>query len=261
MADSRSIKIASWNVNGIRAVQKKGFADSVATLNPDILCLQETKISEDKLTASHTKLADYYSYWSFAAKKGYSGVGVYTRIEPKEVEHGFGNAKFDDEGRILVLSFDSFTLLNIYYPNSGQGPERLQYKMDFYEAFLEFITQRRKSGQNIIFCGDLNIAHQAIDLAQPERNQNSAGFLPCEREWVERLINQGYVDTFRHFNKEAGNYTWWDYRTFARDNNVGWRIDYFFVNKEILPRVLTATSHSDVLGSDHCPISIDIALD
>ncbi|MCC6931748.1 MAG: exodeoxyribonuclease III [Deltaproteobacteria bacterium] len=259
MGKLKKINIYSWNVNGIRAVWGKGFKEWVAKVQPDILCLQETKISADKLTPTISEMEGYNSFWAHAEKKGYSGVCVYTKNKPSKVEYGFGVPELDREGRVLVLHYDDFTLLNIYYPNSGQGEERLKYKMKFYDAFLKFINKRKKSGQHIIFCGDLNVAHKEIDLADPEKNKNSSGFLPCEREWVDRIINDNYIDTFRYFNDKPGNYTWWDYRTFAREKNIGWRIDYFFVSDEIINRVKTATIHSEVLGSDHCPISISLA--
>jgi exodeoxyribonuclease III len=252
------MRILSWNVNGIRAAYKKGFLDWLKEENPDILCIQETKAHPDQLTDDLRNPEGYESYFSSAEKKGYSGVAIYTKQKPKNVEHGFGIKKFDSEGRILVAEYPKFVLMSIYYPNGKASPERLKYKMEFYDAFLKFTNKLKKQGKNIIVCGDVNTAHKEIDIARPKENEKVSGFLPEEREWIDKFLSNGYLDTFRMFNSEPDNYTWWDQITRARDRNVGWRIDYFYVNEEFKKNVKDAFILSDVMGSDHCPIGIEI---
>ncbi len=252
------MRILSWNVNGIRAAYKKGFLDWLKQENPDIICIQETKAHPDQLTDDLKNPEGYESYFSSAEKKGYSGVAIYTKKKPKNVEHGFGIKKFDSEGRILVAEYDKFVLMSIYYPNGKASPERLKYKMEFYDAFLKFINKLKKQGKNIIVCGDVNTAHKEIDIARPKENEKISGFLPEERAWIDKFLSDGYLDTFRMFNSEPDNYTWWDQITRARDRNVGWRIDYFYVNEEFKKNVKKAFILSDVMGSDHCPIGIEI---
>lgn len=255
---SREINIYSWNVNGVRAVKNKGFDDWVRETKPDILCIQETKISKDKLTPEIENLPRYLSYWSCAERKGYSGTATFCKDDPLKVKYGFGVPRFDNEGRIVLTEHDHFFLFNIYFPNSGQGEERLKYKLDFYQTFLDYCKKLRKKGKGIIFCGDVNTAHREIDLENPVENKNSAGFMPCEREWVDRFIDADFVDSFRYFCNEPRQYTWWDYRTRARDKNIGWRIDYFFVDKSLIDNVTASTIHPNILGSDHCPISLTL---
>ncbi len=252
------MRLVSFNVNGIRAITKKGFFDWVNNDSPDVLCLQETKARPDQLTEDILKPAGYHSYWASAEKKGYSGVAVYSKREPVAVDVGLGVPEFDAEGRTLVLDFDDFLLYNIYYPNGGAGNKRVPFKMRFYDAFLEHVEERRQAGRHIVVCGDVNTAHTEIDLARPKANERTTGFLPEEREWVSTFLNTGYVDTFRHFDSSPDNYTWWDYKTRARDRNIGWRIDYFFINQEFLPRLTSAFILKDVMGSDHCPVGIEI---
>src|SRR5574338_114580 len=254
----KKLKLLSWNVNGIRAVHKKGFLDWFNKENPDILCLQETKASEDQLVDGLRNPAGYKSYFASAEKKGYSGVAIYTRKEPLKIINGFGIKKFDSEGRVLTADYGKFVLLNIYYPNGKASAERLKYKLDFYEAFLKYAEALRAKGKNLIICGDVNTAHKEIDLAHPKENETVSGFLPVERKWMDKCIGCGYVDTFRVFNQEPGQYTWWHVITRARERNIGWRIDYFFVNKEFSDNVKTAFIQPDVMGSDHCPIGIEI---
>lgn len=253
-----SWKLVSWNVNGIRAVSKKGFSEWVAEEGPDILCVQETKAHEEQLGPEITDLPGYKSYWVQAEKKGYSGVAAYTRHEPISVQKGFGEERFDSEGRTLVLEYPDFTLFNVYFPNGKKNKERLQYKMDFYEAILERWEALRKEGKSVIFCGDVNTAHKEIDLARPKQNEKVSGFLPVERAWMDKIADMGYVDTFRHYNQEPDKYTWWDVITRARDRNVGWRIDYFYVTEDLLPNVSNAWISADVMGSDHCPVGIEV---
>lgn len=255
----KKIKLLSWNVNGIRAVQKKGFVDWFLNENPDMLCLQETKAHPEQLSKELLNVNGYKSYFSSSiVKKGYSGVAIYTKQEPLTVEHGFGIPKFDDEGRILIAEYKKFVLLNIYYPNGKASAERLQYKMDFYDAFLEHTNKLVKQGKKLVICGDVNTAHKEIDLARPKENEKVSGFLPVEREWMDIFFANGYVDTFRMFNSEPGHYSWWDMITRARERNVGWRIDYFFVSENFRKNVKHAFIMPDVMGSDHCPVGIDL---
>ena len=253
------MKILCWNVNGIRAIHKKGFVEWISLANPDILCLNETKASPEQLPDELLNIPGYKSYFSSSTvKKGYSGVAIYTKEEPIKVLHGYGEPRFDDEGRIIIAEYKDFTLINNYYPNGKASPERLQYKLDFYDAFLAFANSLKKKGKNVVVCGDFNTAHQEIDLARPKENSKVSGFLPVEREWLDTLIANGYVDTFRMFNQEGGNYTWWDMVTRARERNVGWRIDYFFVNEAFKAKVKNGFILPDVMGSDHCPLGIEL---
>jgi exodeoxyribonuclease-3 len=252
------IKFLSWNVNGIRAIYKKGLLDWLQKEAPDILCLQETKAGGETIPEDLLKLAGYHVDFSSAEKKGYSGVITFSRITPQNVVKGFGMEGFDREGRILISNFDNFVLFNIYFPNGKASGERLKYKMDFYGAFLVQADKARGEGKSIVICGDVNTAHKEIDIARPKENARSSGFLPEERAWMDQLLSHGYVDTFRLFNDEAGRYTWWDMVTRARERNVGWRIDYFFVSEDIKDRVTSAVILADVMGSDHCPIGITL---
>lgn len=252
------MKLLSWNVNGIRAVDKKGFYDWFKQEKPDILCLQEIKAGKDQFPPHLRHTPGYHIYINPAQRKGYSGVATYSKQQVHDIKTGFNLEKFDKEGRILITEYPSFVLFNIYYPNGKQSEERLNYKLDFYNTFLDYADNLKQQDKNIIVCGDLNTAHKPIDLTHPKANENISGFLPVERAWIDTFIDHGYVDTFRHFNKEPNNYTWWSYRTQARKRNVGWRLDYFFVNKEFLDHVKNAYILSDVLGSDHCPVGIDI---
>jgi exodeoxyribonuclease-3 len=255
------MRLLSWNVNGIRAVQKKGFVEWLLKENPDMLCVQETKASSEQLSDELLNVNGYKSYFSSSiVKKGYSGVAIYTKEEPVKVEHGFGIPRFDDEGRIIITHYKKFVLINIYYPNGKASAERLQYKMDFYDAFLEYSNKLVKAGKKLVICGDVNTAHKEIDLARPKENSKVSGFLPIEREWLDIFFENGYVDTFRMFNSEPGHYSWWDQVTRARERNVGWRIDYFFVSENFRKNVKDAFIMPDVMGSDHCPVGIEISL-
>ncbi|MBD3426506.1 MAG: exodeoxyribonuclease III [Candidatus Omnitrophica bacterium] len=252
----KKIRIYSWNVNGIRAVARKGFVEWLGAESPDALCLQETKAHPEQLDDDIRSPEGYHAYWNNPPRKGYAGVSVYTRTEPSSVEDDFPPSDFDTEGRMLKLQIGDFVLLNVYFPNGGMGPERLGYKLDFYEKFLKYIDGIES--RNIVICGDFNTAHKPIDLARPKQNEMFSGFLPEERAWLDKLVSHGYVDTFRHFNDEPGQYTWWDYKSRSRERNVGWRIDYFFVTEKFLPRVKDAFILSEVTGSDHCPVGIEI---
>jgi exodeoxyribonuclease-3 len=255
------IRILSWNVNGIRAVNRKGFHDWFLEDKSDILCVQETKAMFKQFPADIRSVDGYQLHCSEAERKGYSGVATYTNIKPKKVQKGFGIPKFDLEGRTLITDYGDFVLFNIYFPNGKMSEERLQYKLDFYDSFLDYADGLKEEGRNIVICGDVNTAHKEIDLARPKENEKISGFLPVEREWIDRFLSHGYVDTFREFNQDPDQYTWWSYRTRARERNVGWRLDYFFVNSEFMDNVESAYILTDVMGSDHCPVGLDIQLE
>lgn len=254
------MKLISWNVNGIRALLRNGYWSDIFAFSPDILCLQETKAHPDQLSDELREKQGYQSFFaSSEVKKGYSGVAVYSKVQPTEVKYGMGIKKFDQEGRMLELHFKDFVLLNVYFPNGGQGPERLKYKLDFYDAFFEHIEGLRKKKKNIIFCGDINTAHEEIDLARPKENEKNTGFLPEERAWIDEVVRAGYVDTFRNFNpNKVGAYSYWDMKTRARDRNVGWRIDYFFVSSNMQNKLKSASILPQVFGSDHCPVVLEL---
>lgn len=252
------LTILSWNVNGIRAVYKKGFIDWLTDASPDILCVQETKAAEDQMPFDLKMIDGYHAFFSSADKKGYSGVALYAKSKPTSIARGFGIPRFDSEGRILIADYDGFVLFNIYFPNGKMSPERLQYKLDFYDAFLDYVNDVVNMGRNVIICGDVNTAHKEIDLARPRENEKVSGFLPVERAWIDKFIENGYVDTFRQFDGSPGRYTWWDLKSGARERNVGWRIDYFFVSSGFIGNVKRAYILPEVPGSDHCPIGITI---
>ena len=254
-------RLLSWNVNGIRSVGKKGFFEFISNDNPDILCIQETKAREEDIPKELKEITDYYSYFSSPERKGYSGVGVYTKERPLSIKSNFGISKFDSEGRALILEYPYFILLNVYFPNGKMSGERLQYKMDFYEMFLDYVKDLLVQGKKIIVCGDVNTAHKEIDIARPKENEKISGFLPEERAWIDKFIEVGFIDTFRHFNKEPANYSWWDYKSRARDRNVGWRIDYFFISSNLIKNLSSAFILNEVIGSDHCPVGIEILLE
>ncbi len=250
-------KLLCWNVNGIRAIKKKGFFDWFYKESPDILCLQETKVNLDQLDEDFRNLKGYKAYWAYPERKGYGGVAVFTKNEPREVQYDFGKG-FDVEGRVIIAVFPEFTLFNIYYPNGKSSPERLRYKMEFYDVFLKYIDSLKAKGEKLVVCGDVNTAHKEIDLARPKENSKSSGFLPEERAWMDKFVSHGYIDTFRRFNQEPDNYSYWDIKSGARARNVGWRIDYFFVSENLLTSLTSSFIQKDVTGSDHCPIGITL---
>ncbi|MEA4957341.1 MAG: exodeoxyribonuclease III [Methanobrevibacter sp.] len=254
------INLISWNVNGIRAVAKKGFLDWFSSSKPDILCIQEIKAQVEQLPRKLKHIDGYNSYFNPAERKGYSGVATYSTLKPKETAMDMGIDKFDHEGRFQRFDFDDFILLNLYWPNGGMGEDRLQFKLEFYDTFLDYSNNLRDEGNNLVICGDLNTAHKPIDIARPKENEKVSGFMPIEREWIDKFLDNGYVDTFRMFNGQPEQYTWWSYRTRARDRNVGWRLDYFFVNEEFKDNVIDSYILSDVMGSDHCPIGLNIEI-
>lgn len=255
---SKLMRILSWNVNGIRAVHKKGFLDWLDREQPDILCLQETKASVDQLPHELMNPEGYKSYWSSAQRKGYSGVGVYTKSPVLKVEYGMGIEEFDMEGRFIRIDLEEFVLMNVYFPNGKMGKERLDFKLRFYDSFLNYIENLRKEKTPIIFVGDVNTAHMEIDLARPRENSKVSGFLPIEREWIDKVVERGYVDTFRKLNGGLVQYSWWDLKSGARSRNIGWRIDYVFVSPDLEKHVVKAFMMNDVEGSDHCPVGIEL---
>ncbi len=251
------MRIIAWNVNGIRAAVRNGLLQWLEKTQPDILCVQEVKASPQELDTPILKPPGYRSFWQPARRRGYSGVGVYVKKRPLSVRP-MGIDAFDAEGRVQVIEYKRFTLVNAYFPNSQPERRRIAYKLAFCNAMIGFCNALRDAGRTIIISGDYNIAHTEIDLARPRQNTNSPGFLPEERAAMTRFLAAGYVDTFRHFCKEPGHYTWWSYRTDARARNVGWRIDYHCVNKEFVPHVRESTILSEVMGADHCPVAITI---
>jgi exodeoxyribonuclease-3 len=254
------MQLISWNVNGIRAAFRKGFLDWFHRQNPDIFCVQETKAQPDQLPEELLNVPGYQAIFHSAERKGYSGVAIYSKVKPNAVRTGLGIDKFDHEGRTIIADYGDFVLLNIYFPNGQMSAERLQFKLEFYDAFLELVDQMNRDGKNVIICGDVNTAHKAIDLARPKENEKISGFLPVERDWLDQFVDYGWVDTFRMFHPEPEQYTWWDLRTRARERNIGWRIDYFFVNERFQENVINSFILPDVAGSDHCPIGIEITL-
>ncbi len=258
--NSDGTKLISWNVNGLRAVYKKGNFADIIKKDADIFCFYETKAEEIQLVVDVRAPKGYFAYFSHSKmRKGYSGVAVYTKVKPEKVEEGMGVKDIDNEGRLLVLYYPDFVLLNCYFPNGGGGPSRLKYKLDFYDAFLGFTERLRKKGHKVIICGDVNTAHEEVDLARPKANEKNTGFLPEERAWIDELINHGYLDIYRHLHPNTKDvYTYWDMKTSARDRNVGWRIDYFFISSDLLTRVKQAVMMSDFYGSDHCPIVLEL---
>ena len=254
------MKLYSWNVNGIRAAEKKGFLNWLEETRVDILCVQETKAAVDQLSESVLKNHGYYAYFHSAEKRGYSGVATFCKSKPLYVQEGLGLERYDKEGRVLLTEHNNFLLYNIYFPNGQKNDERLQYKLDFYDDLLLIINEQVESGMNVVVAGDWNTAHHPIDLARPKDNINNSGFMPVEREKLDIYVENRWVDTFRIFNPEPNRYSWWTYRFGARERNVGWRIDYFFVNEGFTQYVIDADIHDDVLGSDHCPVSLALEL-
>ena len=239
---------------------KKGLIDFIYTEEADIYCFQETKATSRQIPVQLREISGYRSYYSSPIKKGYSGVAVYSRSKPGRVGYSLSVSRFDDEGRVIILDLEGFVLINVYFPNGGASPARLDYKMDFYDHFLRFINELRDEGKKIIFCGDVNTAHKEIDLARPKANENNTGFLPQERAWIDRVVGSGYLDTFRVFNTEGGKYSWWDYKTRARERNVGWRLDYFFAVDDLKNNLQDSYMLDDIMGSDHCPVVLELKI-
>ncbi len=255
-SDSR--RIISWNVNGLRAVERKGLFDQIFTNNPDVVCLQETKSEAHQLPETITNRPGYYAYFNASkARKGYSGVAIFSQEEPVEVLYDMNIPELDQEGRVITAIFKDYVVVNCYFPNGGGGPVRLDYKLKFYDAFLLFVENLHKNYSNVIFCGDVNTAHHPIDLARPKENEKNTGFLPEERAWLDTVEAHGWIDIYRHLHPDRSDmYTYWDMKTRARERNVGWRIDYFFISPAVVKRAPKASILSNVYGSDHCPIEL-----
>jgi exodeoxyribonuclease-3 len=257
------VQIFSWNVNGIRAAEKKGFVPWLLSSGADVVCVQETKARPEQLPPGLTQPraggVAYKSYWASARRPGYSGAAIFCRAEPDDVFF-LGVPAFDDEGRVVAARFGELVVVSAYFPNSQEAGARLGYKLAFCEAILRFCDGLVSRGQNVVLSGDYNIAHKPIDLKNPASNEGNPGYLPEERAWMDAFTGSGWVDTFRHFCKEEGRYTWWSYRFHAREKNVGWRIDYQCVNAGLLPRVLSSAIHAETPGSDHCPVSLAVEL-
>ena len=250
------MKIYSFNVNGLRAIMKKDFLSWVDSVKPDILCLQETKLSDKDFSI---ELPGYHQYYSCAQKKGYSGTAIFSRIEPVSVTEGIGFAEHDMEGRTLIAEFEGFYLISVYVPNSQDELRRLDYRQVWDKDFEDFVS-RLKESKPVIFCGDLNVAHEEIDIRNPKTNTRNAGFTIEERNDFSRLLSRGFIDTFRYLHPDEVKYSWWSYRFKAREKNIGWRIDYFVVSDDLKDRLKSAEIHNEVFGSDHCPVSIEIDL-
>ncbi|WP_243358922.1 exodeoxyribonuclease III [Fundidesulfovibrio terrae] len=249
----------SWNVNGLRAAAGKGFHEWLETCGADVVGIQETKLQKDHENGFPEVHGYKTVFASSSVKKGYSGVGVYYRAEPLAVNAELPDPKFGGEGRLLHLEYPDFHFFTVYFPNGQMGPDRLEYKLGYYDAFLAH-AQELRAKKPIVVCGDVNTAHTELDLKNAKSNEKTSGFLPVERAWLDTFVAAGYVDTFRMFEKDGGHYSWWDYRFQARARNVGWRIDYFFVSEELRPRVKRAWIESDVMGSDHCPVGLELDL-
>ena len=250
------MKFVSWNVNGLRAAIGKGFMESFEKLDADIFCLQETKLSEGQLDI---ELKGYHQYWNYAEKKGYSGTAVFTKKEPLNVTYGIGIPEHDKEGRVITLEFEDFYFITVYVPNSQRELTRLAYRQEWEAAFLSYILKLEEK-KPVIYCGDLNVAHKEIDLKNPSSNHHNAGFTDEERECFSKVLESGYIDTFRYFYPDRKDiYSWWSYMFHARENNAGWRIDYFVASKKLEGRLKGADIHCDIMGSDHCPVELEIS--
>ena len=247
------MKLISWNVNGLRAVMGKGFDESIAALDADVICLQETKVQAGQ---AEVTLPGYHQYWNYAEKKGYSGTAIFTRREPQGVRYGMDLPEHDGEGRVITLDMGNFHLLTVYTPNSQRELTRLDYRMAWEDAFRAYVLGLEED-KPVILCGDMNVAHQPIDLKNPKTNENNAGFTRQERDKMTQLLDSGYIDTFRHFHpEETGAYSWWSYMFHAREKNAGWRIDYFLASRKLEDRLVSACIHPEIMGSDHCPVEL-----
>lgn len=251
------MKLVSWNVNGLRAVMGKGFMDSFKALDADVFCLQETKLQEGQIELD---LPGYTQYWNYAEKKGYSGTAVFTKIKPLKVTYGIGVSEHDHEGRVITLEFEDFYFITVYVPNSQRELTRLAYRQEWERDFLKYICGLEKS-KPVIYCGDLNVAHKEIDLKNPKSNHGNAGFTDEERECFTKVLDSGYTDTFRYFYPDKAEiYSWWSYMFHSREKNAGWRIDYFVASDKLKDKLVDAKIHTDIFGSDHCPVELDINL-
>lgn len=257
------MKITTWNVNGLRAALGKGALDWLDQHQPDVLCLQEVRAQPDQIAENHRQALDErfpHAAWNPAARHGYSGVATFCRRPPVEIWLGLGDDRFDSEGRVIVSRFPGFLLYNIYFPNGGQDNARVPYKLDFYARLLEICGELHARGERIVICGDFNTAHRPIDLKNPRENEGNTGFLPEEREWIDRYLEHGFVDIYRQLYPERVQYTWWTFRMNARARNIGWRLDYFLISPQLAPQVDDVIIHDQVLGSDHCPVTLSIEI-
>lgn len=254
------MKIISYNVNGIRAALKKDWIKWLKTVNPDVVCLQETKIQEGQILTEIFEDEGYNTYWHYAQKKGYSGVAIFSKQTPLHIEYGCGIPKYDNEGRIIRADFKGLSVISAYFPSGSSGETRQDFKMEFLSDFKSYIDELKQECPNLIISGDYNICHKAIDIHNPVSNKNSSGFLPEEREWISQFINSGFIDSFRYFNEQSHNYTWWTYRFGARKKNLGWRIDYHMVSNSLKNKLKRAAILSEAVHSDHCPILVELDL-
>lgn len=254
------MKLYSWNVNGIRAAEKKGFVDWLQATKPDILGVQETKARPEQLSKNLLEPEGYHTYWAIAEKKGYSGVALYSRTEPNDVQIGLGIAEFDAEGRTIIAEYDDFMFVTTYVPSASKGKDFVPFKLNYCQALLDRCNTWRAEGKQVIICGDINISHKEIDLARPKTNHKTTGFMPEERAFLDKwFIEEGYIDSYRHFEPDTEEvYSWWSMRSGARPRNVGWRLDYFIVSPNVVNSLDSATIHTETMGSDHCPVSITL---
>lgn len=252
------MRIITYNVNGIRAAMNKGLVEWLKSAEPDVLCVQEIKANPEQVDLSSFEAMGYHHYWHPAQKKGYSGVAIFSKIEPRNIEYGCGIKEYDDEGRILRIDFDSLSVMSVYHPSGSSGDLRQEFKMKWLSDFNGYIQELKKTRTELVLCGDFNICHKEIDIHNPRTNANTSGFLPEEREWMEQFINTGFIDTFRHFNKDPHHYSWWSYRAGARGKNLGWRIDYNMVTQNLQERLKRAVILPDAMHSDHCPVLLEV---
>ncbi len=253
------MKIVTYNVNGIRAAMSKGLIDWISQVSPDVLCVQEIKANPDQVGVFEFEELGYHHYWYPAQKKGYSGVAIFTKQKPKHIEYGCGIKEYDDEGRILRIDFEEFSVMSVYHPSGSSGDLRQAFKMEWLGAFLNYINQLKATYPKLVICGDFNICHKAIDIHNPKSNANTSGFLPEEREWMEQFINSGFVDSFRYFNQEPHQYSWWSYRAGSRAKNLGWRIDYNFVTDNLKNKISRSVILPSAIHSDHCPVLLEMS--
>ena len=253
------MKIITYNLNGIRAAMSKGLIDWISQVSPDVLCVQEIKANPDQVGVFEFEELGYHHYWYPAQKKGYSGVAIFTKQKPKHIEYGCGIKEYDDEGRILRIDFEEFSVMSVYHPSGSSGDLRQAFKMEWLGAFLNYINQLKAIYPKLVICGDFNICHKAIDIHNPKSNANTSGFLPEEREWMEQFINSGFVDSFRYFNQEPHQYSWWSYRAGSRAKNLGWRIDYNFVTDNLKNRISRSVILPSAIHSDHCPVLLEMS--
>lgn len=252
------MKIVTYNVNGIRAAMGKGLIDWIKQTDPDVLCLQEVKATPEQVGVFELEELGYHHFWYPAQKKGYSGVAIFTKIKPKNVVYGCGIAEYDFEGRVIRADFDDFSVMSVYHPSGSSGDERQAFKMKWLSDYTNYINEVKKTQPNLILSGDFNICHKAIDIHNPKSNANTSGFLPEEREWMEQFINTGFIDTFRHFNQDPHQYSWWSYRAGSRDKNLGWRIDYNLASAGLASRLKRSVILPEAKHSDHCPVLLEI---